>query len=443
MNARHGVTVDHEVILRLPPESVGPPLFEPHRAPRKTEDHRPHGCFSDVEGEGPARLRYRRRGLEGEGITAQLDDLTLSQFDRLGALTLDHGSPIGRHGEAGWGPRGAVVDETEVTPRPGAHAERFTPRAKLHQATSLAFDDPPSCAHSVLISAARTSRQRKVLSTSQGKRAVGRGCFFAVKESVPILAEVFRVLSFVGRYLLLLIGVLGRMVLALLLGGWTLVEWGAPRLERRTRPLRKALRRRLRNAARRARRTPVRTALAACVIALVSVNGVIRYVGGGDPGWLSTRHFRDKAVAVARFVSHAPFHAFGTCGASHQDLLLGAAREHGVPVALVQAVAQTESGFRPHAISHAGAMGMMQLMPTTAVLMKVPDPFDAKDNIRGGARYLGQLWRRYDGNIERVAAAYHAGPGAVARRGPIRVGPITRRYAKVVSRRYKKWATAQ
>lgn len=212
------------------------------------------------------------------------------------------------------------------------------------------------------------------------------------------------------------------------------LEWLLPKLAQWTRPLRKKLRRRVRNAWRRAKRRPFWTAVTVALTGLVVLNGTIRLTGG-NPELLSTRRLSDKAVAVARLAGHLPFHAFGTCGASRDDLVLAAAHDHDVPVSLVRAVARTESGFRPHVISHAGAMGVMQLMPSTAALMGVSDPFDARESLQGGAKYLSQLYRRYDGNIRRTAAAYHAGPGAVPVSGPLRVGPTTRRYMKVVARR--------
>jgi hypothetical protein len=252
-----------------------------------------------------------------------------------------------------------------------------------------------------------------------------------------------RILGVVGRALrvvAVLLSVVARLLLALLIGLWSLAEWGWPRLERRTRKLRRRLRRRVRRAWRRARRTPVRTALAAALLGLLALNGTIRYVGGGNPSLLSTRDLGDKARAVMRLVLHLPFHPFGSCSAPRDELVAEAAGAHGVPAGLVEVVARTESAFRSHAISSAGAMGVMQLIPSTAELMKVTDPFDAKASLHGGARYLGQLWRRYDGDVERVAAAYHAGPGAVPRKGRLRVGPRTRRYMRLVARRYRRRA---
>jgi hypothetical protein len=97
------------------------------------------------------------------------------------------------------------------------------------------------------------------------------------------------------------------------------------------------------------------------------------------------------------------------------ELIDAAAAAHGISAHLVRAVVEAESGFDPYAISPAGALGLMQLMPDTATLMGVSDPLDPRQNVFGGAKYLSQLLDRFDGNVALALAGYNAGPTKVAR----------------------------
>lgn len=95
------------------------------------------------------------------------------------------------------------------------------------------------------------------------------------------------------------------------------------------------------------------------------------------------------------------------------------AEETGVDVRLLKAVAQAESGFDAGAVSYCGAMGIMQLMPSTAEAYGVEDPFDAEQNIRGGAKVLAYLLDDYNGNVSLALAGYNAGCGNVAKYGGV------------------------
>lgn len=97
------------------------------------------------------------------------------------------------------------------------------------------------------------------------------------------------------------------------------------------------------------------------------------------------------------------------------DMFAQAASTYNVPENLLKAIGYHESRFQPEVVSSAGAMGIMQLMPTTAQSMGVADPFDAEQNIMGGAKLLGQLIEKYDGDLKLTLAAYGAGSGAVAK----------------------------
>ena len=101
------------------------------------------------------------------------------------------------------------------------------------------------------------------------------------------------------------------------------------------------------------------------------------------------------------------------------DLFEEAAREYGVPVNLLKAIGMTESSFRVDVVSKAGAQGVMQLMPATAKELGVTNPFDARQNIMGGAKYISQMLNKYDGDVKLALAAYNAGSGNVAKYGGI------------------------
>ncbi len=107
-----------------------------------------------------------------------------------------------------------------------------------------------------------------------------------------------------------------------------------------------------------------------------------------------------------------------------------AARRHGVPEDLFLKLVQQESGFNPKAVSHKGALGLAQLMPQTAKVLRV-DPTDPYQNLDGGARYLKQQFREF-GNWRLALAAYNAGPGAVKKHGGVPPFRETQNYVKVI-----------
>lgn len=115
-------------------------------------------------------------------------------------------------------------------------------------------------------------------------------------------------------------------------------------------------------------------------------------------------------------------------------LFRNAASAYGLDPLLLRAVARRESGFDPCAVSPAGAMGLMQLMPETASMLGVENPFDAGQSILGGARFLRFLLDRYQSDLPLALSAYNAGPGAVERHGGIPPFAETRDYVSAILR---------
>jgi soluble lytic murein transglycosylase-like protein len=113
-----------------------------------------------------------------------------------------------------------------------------------------------------------------------------------------------------------------------------------------------------------------------------------------------------------------------------------ASERFDIPAALVRAVIAVESNFDPQAVSHAGAEGLMQLLPDTAKLMGVEDTFDPRQNILGGTRYLRQLANTFAGELVLTLAAYNAGQQRVARHGDIPPIDETQIYVRRVLQLY-------
>jgi soluble lytic murein transglycosylase len=145
-----------------------------------------------------------------------------------------------------------------------------------------------------------------------------------------------------------------------------------------------------------------------------------------------------------RYQRVRPPSGFGWSAVSRGDarrfdgLIRTAAADAGVPPAIVKAVIHAESAFDTSAISRAGAMGLMQLMPATARELGVLDPFRADENVHGGARYLRYLHDRY-GSWTHTLAAYNAGPTAVDRYQGIPPFAETQQYVRRVLTYYRRY----
>jgi len=117
--------------------------------------------------------------------------------------------------------------------------------------------------------------------------------------------------------------------------------------------------------------------------------------------------------------------------ASEVDALVeNAAERHDVDQAVLRGVMRQESGFRPCAVSAKGAMGLMQLMPATAVHLGVPNPFNPAENVDAGAKLLKELLARYGGDLSLTLGAYNAGPAEVDAAAGVPEIPETQDYVK-------------
>lgn len=122
----------------------------------------------------------------------------------------------------------------------------------------------------------------------------------------------------------------------------------------------------------------------------------------------------------------------------YDDLIAEASEAYSIPFAFIKAVVKIESNYNRYAVSNVGAMGLMQLMPATAEDMGVSDPFDPRENIFGGTKYLRMMANKYNGDINLVLSAYNAGPGNVDKFSGIPF-ESTRGYVQKVYRWYQRY----
>jgi soluble lytic murein transglycosylase-like protein len=144
-----------------------------------------------------------------------------------------------------------------------------------------------------------------------------------------------------------------------------------------------------------------------------------------------------KDVVVATYDARAADGSF-----PYASIVRQACELYSMPPELVFAVIKVESGFNPRAVSRTGAMGLMQLMPQTATLLAVTNPFDPWQNIFGGVRYLRSLVNGFNGDVSLALAGYNAGAGAVRRAGKIPALPETTKYVASVLYFYHSFAQA-
>jgi soluble lytic murein transglycosylase-like protein len=150
------------------------------------------------------------------------------------------------------------------------------------------------------------------------------------------------------------------------------------------------------------------------------------------------RRLAKLAFAFIALAGSSPLSAQGTTvrdvAARHVERH---SRAYQVPVELVEAIIEVESNWSPHAVSSKGAVGLMQLMPATAVRFGVRNRFDIEDNIRGGVTYLAWLIRLFEGDLRLAVAAYFVGESQILLRGLEYSSPEVFRYVSRVARRYR------
>jgi soluble lytic murein transglycosylase-like protein len=164
---------------------------------------------------------------------------------------------------------------------------------------------------------------------------------------------------------------------------------------------------------------------------LVTLNVAVAFFGQSLVSPLSPFYLPEKAQALGRYFAHRP----GCLLKGHgdlQQLAREAEKRERLPPGLLQAVIWVESENCAHRISYAGAMGPAQLMPDTVAHLNVKDPFDPRESIDAGARYLRHLLER-EGRVELAVAAYNAGPGNVNGHVPD-IGQTQAYVAKVMRR---------
>lgn len=123
---------------------------------------------------------------------------------------------------------------------------------------------------------------------------------------------------------------------------------------------------------------------------------------------------------------------------TYQHTIKTYARQYGVDEALIHSVVKQESCFNEKALSRAGAIGLMQLMPATASYLNVKDPWNPEQNIQGGVKYLSKMLKRFKGNKKFALAAYNAGPGKVVKYGGIPPYKETQHYVRKIMADYSR-----
>jgi soluble lytic murein transglycosylase-like protein len=171
----------------------------------------------------------------------------------------------------------------------------------------------------------------------------------------------------------------------------------------------------------------------------IKKNGVIYYYfSNGDVGPPPA-----SVRPLPRIRAHAPVPARRMSSQELDPLIQQVSRSHHVPPSLVRAVIRVESNFNPAATSPKGAQGLMQLMPGTAGDLQVVDPYDPRENVWGGVRYLRMLLERFHFQLPLALAAYNAGPQRVDRCQEVPPIPETQGFVRDVCQEFLKYSREQ
>lgn len=143
-------------------------------------------------------------------------------------------------------------------------------------------------------------------------------------------------------------------------------------------------------------------------------------------------HFTDTPTHTSYDIYLKEKVSAGASNRSYLDIIRRHASSYQLEEALVKAVIKVESDYQPRVVSRKGAQGLMQLIPETAKDLKVANPFDPYENIRGGSEYLRMMLDLFNNDVELALAAYNSGPNTVKRYGGIPPYDETRNYVKKV-----------
>lgn len=168
----------------------------------------------------------------------------------------------------------------------------------------------------------------------------------------------------------------------------------------------------------------------AAMYSFVDNAGVVHFSNvPSDSRYVRLKGFKPKSKKSSRVINPKKYESY----------IKRVADQYGVDPSLVKAVIKAESNFDSHAVSPRGAKGLMQLMPGTARDMQVANPFDPRQNIRGGTKYLRKMLDVFNDDLQLALAAYNAGPEKVKQTGRVPQFPETVKYVKRVLRNFKRY----